>query len=84
MTDWAETRAREWLHTYARTVVRKSDGDLQSLAALLREVAGEGSIGLGIAMGKTELLAEVRRVIIEGDYLSEDEQRDLFSRLGKL
>ena len=60
MADWAETRAREWYRSIWPGAPKDAvDMDCPSLAALLREVNGMGSIV------RRDTLAEVRRVVDE-------------------
>jgi len=93
-TDWAETRAQEWLET----VELDDEADIASLAALLREVrAGEykcpdcGCLTIWAPdQYKADLLAEVRRVVEEEGAKWEHHSvaplaiREILSRLEKL
>lgn len=63
MTDWADEKVGEWYSNPGEGgEAMLNDPALSSLAALLRDVAGEGSIGLGVAMGRAEAQAEIERL----------------------
>ena len=94
MTDWADTRAREWLKEWERDWRSKWRDQMQpSLAALLREVkVGEyPCVDCGCLtilqpdQYKMDILAEVRRVveeIAEGEYCDQGAMaRLILSRL---
>jgi len=63
MSDWADKKAREWLHKEWPSVDWAS-AVVQGLAALLREVA-EGHGPYAMKSARQVVLAEVRRVVVE-------------------
>lgn len=62
MSDWAETKAREWLRTSGLLYSQDSPRWEPSLAALLREVDKQGAVNATPLDGWIPL-AEVRRVV---------------------